>query len=333
MLMFLACVLEQMDLALEHIEKGGGHDARFGLMMTDNAIELILHQTAKEQKLRIKAYPHIEQEFKHKKELEEAMGRTFEAKLRFVRLQGLVTEEQSRTITIMHAFRNDLYHVGLQYEAILPDLARFYFATACKVLAGFDIRGFSYSFNIVLPERALKYFSGNKFSPGKPQDFAKACQTLDDRCAHQKGKTIRSLADHMESTVTDCDTYLDIVAGGIYEDQRRTRDQAVVECQTWPLAFTTGGRDFARNKSWRGRTIFDLTDWLGQNYPLQEKKDPIPGWRRQVTRLRSQGNPHTALANYQSFMIKSQPIREALLESATQAEAEIDRLVHDRKGG
>ena len=57
MLMFLADVLEQMDLALEHIEKGGVHDARFGLMMTDNAVELVLHQTAKELQLRIKAYP------------------------------------------------------------------------------------------------------------------------------------------------------------------------------------------------------------------------------------------------------------------------------------
>lgn len=31
MLMFLASVLDQMDLALEHIQKGSVHDARFGL--------------------------------------------------------------------------------------------------------------------------------------------------------------------------------------------------------------------------------------------------------------------------------------------------------------
>jgi hypothetical protein len=29
--MFLASVLDQMDLALEHIQKGSVHDARFGL--------------------------------------------------------------------------------------------------------------------------------------------------------------------------------------------------------------------------------------------------------------------------------------------------------------
>ena len=49
MLVFLAGVLEQMDLALEHILKGGVHDTRFGLMLTDNALELILHQIAKDQ--------------------------------------------------------------------------------------------------------------------------------------------------------------------------------------------------------------------------------------------------------------------------------------------
>lgn len=39
MLVFLASVLNQMDLALEHIEKARVHDARFGLMLTDNTVE------------------------------------------------------------------------------------------------------------------------------------------------------------------------------------------------------------------------------------------------------------------------------------------------------
>lgn len=46
MLIFLATVLDQMDLALEHIGKGSVHDARFALMLTDNAVELAIHQFA-----------------------------------------------------------------------------------------------------------------------------------------------------------------------------------------------------------------------------------------------------------------------------------------------
>jgi hypothetical protein len=48
MLLFLATILEQLDLALEHILKRDVHNARFGLMLTDNALELVLHQIAKD---------------------------------------------------------------------------------------------------------------------------------------------------------------------------------------------------------------------------------------------------------------------------------------------
>jgi hypothetical protein len=41
-LSFYAALLDQMDLALEHLYKGSVHDARFGLMLTDNAVELAI---------------------------------------------------------------------------------------------------------------------------------------------------------------------------------------------------------------------------------------------------------------------------------------------------
>ncbi|WP_153369831.1 hypothetical protein [Rhizobium sp. ICMP 5592] len=333
MLMFLAGVIEQMDLALEHIQKGGVHDARFGLMLTDNAVELILHQIAKDQHARLKAYPHIAEKYGHKKELEEAMGRSFEAKLKYARMEGQVTDEQARTITIMHTFRNELYHLGLQYEPILSDLSLFYFSTACAFIGGFKIRGFSYSWSIVLRERAQKYFTRDgRFSPAEPDDFPNACRKLDEACQHKKSITIACLADHMDSVISDCDTSLDILADLIYDNQRRTRDEAIIDCQTWRLAFETEGTEFAKKKGWAGRTIFDFVEWLGRNYPLQFKKDPISGWKKQALRMRSNGNPHTALANYQSFMTVTGSIREALLEGATQVEAEIDRLVDERRG-
>jgi hypothetical protein len=38
MLLFLAAVLEQLDLALEHVSKRDVHNARFGLMLTDTRV-------------------------------------------------------------------------------------------------------------------------------------------------------------------------------------------------------------------------------------------------------------------------------------------------------
>jgi len=332
MLKFLAGVLEQMDLALEHITKGGVHDARFGFMMTDNAVELVLHQIAKDQHLRVKHSPYVARNFKHKKELEEAMGRTFEAKLRFARLQGQVTEEQSRTIAIMHSFRNEVYHVGLQHEAILPDLARFYFSTACGFLASYKGGYFGYTVGIELPERSKKYFSNDKFIPGRREDFEKGCQALDAACTHNKSTTINSLADHMEEVIAECSNCLDIVADGVFEGQQRSRDAAVIDGQTWQIAFTTEGNEFAANNGYVGETIFELTDWLAKNYPLRFKKDPIPNWKRQAKRLRSTGNPHAALETYQSFMTFTAPFREALYEGASQVEGEIQNQIDMRRG-
>ncbi|CUH52691.1 hypothetical protein [Shimia marina] len=49
MLVFLAHAIEQLDLAAEHISKGDPNNARFGLMLTDNVLELVLHQMAKDE--------------------------------------------------------------------------------------------------------------------------------------------------------------------------------------------------------------------------------------------------------------------------------------------
>lgn len=331
MLKFLVNVLDQMDLALEHIEKGSVHDARFGLMLTDNAVELVLHQIARDQQSRLKAYRHLDEKFQYRKELEEALGRSFEGKLRYARIEGQVTDEQSRTITIMHSFRNDLYHLGVQYESILPDLSRFYFSTACRFLGGFKISWFSYSSNTVLPDRAKRFFPQNgKHFAARPEDFRNACKTLDEACGHDKTTTIESLADHMEQVVNESSNCLDIIADGL--GQRRSRDEVTIDGQTWWIAFTTEGTEFAAKNGYQGTTIFELTDWLAKNYPLRFKRDPVPSWERQVKRLRSTGNPHVALEKYHSFMSYTAPFREALYEGAMQVEAEIDRQIEMSRG-
>lgn len=233
----------------------------------------------------------------------------------------------------MHDFRNELYHVGLQHEVILPDISRFYFSVACGVLETYPMNGFGYSSNIKLPERSKKYFiSRGRYSPPELGDFEKACRTMAAQCDHKKGETIRCLADHMEFIISEADTHLGIVAESVHVGQQHTRDQATIECQTWPLAFSTEGNEYAKANGFRGRSFKEMLEWLGKNYPLRFKKDPIPGWEKQVARLRSKGNPHAALKNYASFMGHTAQIREAFLESAAASEREIDRLVDEYRG-
>lgn len=333
MLMFLATILDQMDLALEHIVRSSVHDARFGLMLTDNALELAVHEFAKSKHGALTASRYLEESYPHKKELEAALGRDFEAKLKFAKMEDVVTSEQARTIKRMHVFRNELYHLGLQHEAILPALAKFYFSMVCEILASYPIRGFGYWYGIQLPERSKKYFTNHgKGSPAKIDDFHKACGTMEIMCDHKKSDTIRTLADQMDRIIHECDTYLDVVAAGVYNGDQETRNQATIKCQTWPLSFSIEGRDFAKLNGFDGRNTSELLDWLGRNYPLPFKKDPIPGWRTQAVRLRSKRNPHAALESYVAFMDNTAQIREAYYEGAAAVESEIDRLIDERRG-
>ena len=136
----------------------------------------------------------------------------------------------------------------------------------------------------------------------------------------------------MEKVNCEADSCLDIIADGIYDGDRQTRDEAIIQCQTWALAFSEDGLIFARKNGFTGNR-FQLTKWLEQNYPLTFKQDPLPSWKRQAKRLRSKQNPHSALASFQSFIDFTAPVREKLQQSATEIEAKIDRLVEQRRGG
>ncbi|PTV70222.1 hypothetical protein [Agrobacterium pusense] len=328
-LSFYAALLDQMDLALEHLDKGGVHDARFALMLTDNAVELAIHKLATEKHSDLMSWSRLEK-YPHKQELVEAVGQSFDAKLKFARIESMVTDEQARTVAIMHEFRNELYHVGLQHEPILPAIASFYFWFACDILQAFPGRGLYSGNKMVIPERAKKYFTSSSRRMAELGDFKKACGTLKARCHFFKGMTINALADHIELIVSENDAYMDVISVGAYpRGEGITRDQATIDCQVWRLAFAPEGQQFARDNGFSGSSIRDLVDWLGQKYPLKIKRDPIPGWKRRATRLRSKGNPHLAVATYVDFLKGTAQFRQDLAESCAAAEAEIDRQIDE----
>ncbi|AYM66163.1 hypothetical protein G6L68_25095 [Agrobacterium fabrum] len=329
-LSFYAALLDQMDLALEHLDRGSVHDARFALMLTDNAVELAIHKLATEKYAHHKSWYRLGESYPHKQELAEALGQSFDAKLKFARIEKMVTEEQARTVAIMHDFRNELYHVGLQHEPILTAIAPFYFWFACDILKAFPGFGLSYGNLTVIPDRAKKYFNSSIRSPAELGDFEKACGTLKDGCSFAKGTMIGALTEHIEQIIAENDAYMGVISVGAYpRGQGITRDQATINCQVWRLAFASEGHKFARENGFSGRSIHDLVEWLGQHFPLRIKKDPIPGWRRRATRLRSKGNPYLAIATYVDFLNETAQFRQDLGDSCAAAEAEIERQIDE----
>jgi hypothetical protein len=103
----------------------------------------------------------------------------------------------------MHGFRNEVYHVGLQHEAILPSLSSLYFDVVCRYLSSYEPSSLSWGSNQKLPERAKKYFAGHHTFPGQREDFARGCAELAQVCGHKPAETVAVLADHLDEVLQE----------------------------------------------------------------------------------------------------------------------------------
>lgn len=181
MLDFLANNIEQLALARDHISAGDANNARFGLMLTDNVVEITLHQTALDAKMleEVGSSSWLHREpYEHAKTLGDAVGRYFSPKVRFARASGKLDEEAARTIKVAHKFRNDVYHLGLQHESVLPVVSRFYFVVACGFLADYRPNFYGYTVGKELPARAKAYFGDGPHYSNSRRRTAEAASRL-----------------------------------------------------------------------------------------------------------------------------------------------------------
>lgn len=331
MLLFLAGVVEQLDLALEHIGKGEVHDARFGMMLTDNALELVLHQVVRDKRAEASSWRYREKPYPYETQLRKAFLGSFSDKVAFARLEAGLDMQSARTFNIMHEYRNDIYHAGLAHHRILLSLARFYFHTSCNYLAGYEPMGLSWGSGQKIPERAQKYFKGDRTFPGKREDFSEACKAMAVVSGFEAAEVSEVLANDMDQIVEDVDTCLQIIADGVYQGQQTTRDEAILSTQAWDLAFDNEGKAFAAENGFKGN-VLQSVDFLIEKYPFRFRRDPVPSWRVQADRLRAKGDSHMALDHYQSFVEQTGSLRAALEQSAAAAEAEIEAEIDRMRG-
>ena len=325
MLSFLANTLEQLDLALEHVVKGDENNARFGLMLTDNAVEITLHQIAIDKMSRLKAFSYLREQYEDMSALQRALGQHFGSKIKFAKTEGKMSNDIADSITILHTFRNEVYHRGIQHEPILPTLAIFHFNIACRFIEAYDPPFLSWGSNLKLPERTQKYFSSNTMMLGSVEEFRTACKTLGGAVGYEPSMISKNLADHMERIVEEQDNCIDLIATG--GPRPLTRDEAVIETQAWPLAFSEKGKKFAFENGWNGGSVAGYVKWISEHYPLNFRRDPVPAWRKRVEGIRLEANPHWALKKYRSFMDQTATIRGKISESTSQVEAYIDEQI------
>jgi hypothetical protein len=329
MLNQLAHTIEQLDLAAEHLALGDANNARFALMLSDNLVELMLHQCAKEKRAELKEYSWRAEKFEHEKQLDKALGRFFDEKVKFARLVGRVSDDVSESVRIGHLFRNDVYHVGLQHQEVLPAVAAFYFDLACQLCADYQVRAWGYSPGQPIPDRAKKYLSDDRYFTNFPKEYSAACLTLKGKSGHDDKLFAATLAHDMEETVRQQDEFIDYIAQNA--PNHHSRLEVVISSQSWPLAFSVKGQDYAKENGFAGSHPFQLVEWLEKNYPLRFKNDPVPAWHKRAERLRGEGNPHKALKMYRSFIDDTAELRDSINESTGAVDQMIDEQIERAK--
>ena len=167
MLRFLANIIEQVDLALEHISLRDANNARFGLMLIDNVVEITLHQIAKDKHNEAQSWKYRDAPYQHADTLGAALRQHFESKIKFARKIGQLGTDDSGSLLIFHSFRNEVYHIGVQHEAVLPTIAEFHFKIACKFLENYSPPWIGYSPGMPIPERAERILQGSQVLYGR----------------------------------------------------------------------------------------------------------------------------------------------------------------------
>lgn len=324
MIQFLADQLDQLDLALDQLALKDRNFDRFALMLIDNVVELTLHQHAQDTRRDAELYPPDNGPRYDPKLVAAALGWYFDAKVKLAR-STLVTDELADTLQYLHGFRNTAYHRGARHEGILHALALFYARNACRLLSQYQPLFWSSSSKDRIPHRAVKYLgSVNPVSP--MEAFKQAWQRLGDVAAHHGDTLIGDLYSDMARTIELADEQVTFLSQHP-EPGGTSRDQVIVDCQVWPVAFSEQGEKYAAANGGPAPLTPNYLTWIEQHFPWPQRADPIPSWRKRAASLVAEKNPHAALKKYCEFMKQTDALRAAIDTLAGQLDGHIQHMV------
>ncbi len=330
-MLWLARILEQLDLALEQLSERTPHNARFGLILTDNALELALHRYARDLSHHLKEPPYHPRPYQHAQGLRKALSQHFEPKVSFAKATGFLAEEEAQTMLTCHGFRNETYHVGVAHEQVIDEIARFYFVVAATALARFSPTAVWWRFGEAMPERAKRFLTADPFTSDVIGQFQAACTAMAGSVEDSDLELLDALRRHMAEVIDVQDDLINHVAQGLNEPI--SRDDVAINAQAWPLALSDEGKTIMAKGGYSPPSVFAAVEWIARNGKLRYPQDPVPSWRRRLGSLQGETNPHAALKKYRDFMIQSQPFRDQIEETAAGLDAEIDRQIDMVRGG
>ncbi len=122
-------ILDQLALAAEQIREGISSASRIGLILTDNAVELMLHFYAG---MRFKDSPKSAV-------VQKVLGRHFNPKVNYALRETLLNRDEAELCRHAHRFRNEAYHLAMLHDDFVFELAWKYHEFACDAVPRFLI--------------------------------------------------------------------------------------------------------------------------------------------------------------------------------------------------
>src|SRR5215212_2093497 len=330
MIQFLADNIDQLDLALDQLAIGDRNFDRFALMLIDNVVELTLHRHAQDKARENELWLSIDKPKYQIKDIELAIGKNFEPKVKFAKKLGILSQESCDSILNLHNFRNTAYHQGQRHEGTLHSITIFYFINACDVLLSYSPRFWSWSSSDQLSHRARKYLGKDAPLGDHAKRFQSAFRRLRDVALSMKEDLVGDLYADMSETITHVHEAIDFLFTNRKDET--TRDRIVMECQAWKFASTDEGKEFIKTKRCKAESGPAIVEWLIKNYKWPIVSDPIPSWLKRLARLKSEKNYHLALKRYCDFMRQTESIRETVIESAIELENYIQMQIDIARG-
>jgi len=153
-------LLEQLDLAAEFISYKSPSKQRIALILTDNAVELIIHERCLHSLLEASREPTPEANRIAAQEAARVLRNHFKPKVSFLTRIGDILEDENIFCTSAHSIRNTAYHSGLLHEDIMSAIVPRYHELACDLAIRFESISIIVGPNRTPPEIVSKYLPG-----------------------------------------------------------------------------------------------------------------------------------------------------------------------------
>ncbi len=325
-------IAEQLDRALAELATDHPLNGRIALILVDNGLELMCHQKCADLLFDDR---HRNSRRLTPEQRSDARGRAFDRKIHFLKELGYIAPDQVRAMSILHEYRNQLYHVGLRDDPIIGQLAHLYFRLAAGLLESLlgTQRHLRWEPEVVSDEarRLLPELAATKYHRAKV-DMTGLRDRLLAACPQPPMSVERALSAHLLFRIDQAESAFGIIARGrsgtddpvdtlrtVQREAdtiaaivrfRREGDKALKAKGSPPKPLDVDALAMARGT----KVLVDLNARLLPGWKPRRPQLPFESWRKRAGSLSAKRTALTALEMFDQIRKEIDQLEEIMAE-------------------